>query len=214
MRIIRPVPIVVKPSFAIVVDGETEVWYFQMLKRNERSINVSIEPKIPQRKKLLEQFNLVTELSKDFTKTFWIIDLDVILKETREAKKGTKTRIQELAEYKKSIEETYEDRVEIIINNPCLEYWLLLHFEATSKYFDTCEGAEKQLKNHLKDYEKTLKYYTKQNNDIYLRLKPNLADALKNAKDLKIFDTEIPNKGISEMHLFFEATEFGKLFKK
>jgi RloB-like protein len=214
MRIIRPVPIVVKPSFAIVVDGETEVWYFQMLKRNERSINVSIEPKIPQRKKLLEQFNLVTELSKDFTKTFWIIDLDVILKETREAKKGTKTRIQELAEYKKSIEETYEDRVEIIINNPCLEYWLLLHFEAPSKYFDTCESAEKQLKKHLKDYEKTQKYYTKQDNDIYLRLKPNLADALKNAKSLKLFDTKNPNKGMTEMQLFFEASEFGKLFLK
>ena len=65
MRRIRPVPIVVKPSFAIVVDGETEVRYFQMLKRNERSINVNIEPKIPLKKKLFEQFETVIELSED-----------------------------------------------------------------------------------------------------------------------------------------------------
>lgn len=55
----------------------------------------------------------------------------------------------------------------IIVNNPCLEFWLLLHFEATSKYFDTCEGAEKQ----LKDYEKTQKQtnldsYSKNNNSL------------------------------------------------
>lgn len=82
------------------------------------------------------------------------------------------------------------------------------------KYFDTCEGAEKQLKRYLKDYEKKQKYYTNQDNDIYLRLKPNLAEALKNAKALKLFDTENPNKGMSEMQLFFESKEFGQLFKK
>jgi RloB-like protein len=214
MRKNKPVPLKSKPVFAIVVDGETEFWYFQMLVRNEKDkLNVRIKPELPSKKALYEQFKLVTELAEDYTKTFWIIDLDVVLRETREANKGTKTRIQELAEYKKSIEETYEGRVEIIINNPCLEFWLLLHFEETSKYFDKCEGAEKQLKKHLKDYEKTQKYYTKHDNDIYLRLKPYLTNALKNAKALKLFDTENPNRGISEMQLFFEATEFGKLFK-
>ena len=38
------------PSFALVVDGETEVWYLQMLKRNERDIRVSIKPEIPNKK--------------------------------------------------------------------------------------------------------------------------------------------------------------------
>ncbi len=39
------------PAFAIVVDGETEMWYLQMLKRNERDIRVSIRPEIPNKKK-------------------------------------------------------------------------------------------------------------------------------------------------------------------
>ena len=213
MRKNRPIPIKSKPTFAVVVDGDCEVWYLQMLKRNERSIVVNIEPKIPQRKRLSDQFDTVINLSKDYTKVFWIIDFDVMASETKKAKTGSKTALQSFLEYKNTIADKHNNIV-IIVNNPCLEFWLLLHFEATSKYFDACEGTEKQLKTHLEDYEKTQKYYTKQDNDIYLRLKPNLANALKNAKHLKLFDTEILDKGISEMHLFFEANEFGQLFKK
>jgi len=202
-----------KPTFAIVVDGDCEVWYLQMLKRNERSIVVNIDPKIPQRKRLSEQYENVIKLSEESTKVFWVIDFDAIVSETKSAKAGSKTAVQLFLECKKTIAEKHKNIV-IIVNNPCLEFWLLLHFEATSKYFDTCEGAEKQLKKYLKDYEKTQKYYTKEGNDIYLRLKPNLANALKNAKALKLLDTENPNKGMSEMQLFFEASEFGELFKK
>lgn len=209
----RPVPLKSKPTFAVVVDGDCEVWYLQMLKRNERSIIVNIEPKIPQRKRLSEQYESVIELSEESTKVFWIIDFDVIVSETKSAKVGSKTAIQTFLEYKKTIDEKHKNIV-VIVNNPCLEFWLLLHFEATSKYFDTCEGAENQLKKHLKDYEKTRKYYTKQDNDIYLRLKPNLTVALKNTRALRLFDAENPNKGMSEMQLFFETTEFGQLFKK
>jgi len=213
MRKIRAIPLKSKPTFAVVVDGDCEVWYLQMLKRNETSIVVNIEPKIPQRKRLSEQYENVIKLSEEYTKVFWVIDFDVIESETKNAKAGSKTATQSFIAYKNTIAEKYKNII-IIVNNPCLEFWLLLHFEATSKYFHTCKGAEKQLKKYLKDYEKTQKYYTKQDNDIYLRLKPNLADALKNANALKLFDIENPKKAMSEMQLFFEANEFGLLFKK
>ena len=55
------------PVFAVVVDGETEAWYLQMLKRNERHIRVSIKPEIPAKKSLEDQYKLVCELSdKEF----------------------------------------------------------------------------------------------------------------------------------------------------
>jgi len=213
MRKSRAIPIKSKPTFAFVVDGNCEVWYLQMLKRNEKSIVVNIEPKIPTKKSLSEQYENAITLSEESTKVFWIIDFDVIASETKSAKVGSKTALQSFLEYKKTIAEKYKNIV-IIVNNPCLEFWLLPHFETTSKYFDNCEGAEKQLKRYLKDYEKKQKYYTNQDNDIYLRLKPNLAKALKNAKALKLFDIENPNKGMSEMQLFFEPKKFGQLFKK
>ena len=72
-----------KITFTIVVDGETEVWYFQMLKRNEPGLQVNIEPKIPQKKKLSEQYEKVIELAKDYEKVFWIIDLDKIIEDSK-----------------------------------------------------------------------------------------------------------------------------------
>lgn len=71
-----------KETFTIVVDGETEVWYFQMLKRNEPGLQVNIEPKIPQKKKLSDLYEKVRELAEDFTKVYWIIDLDVVIAES------------------------------------------------------------------------------------------------------------------------------------
>ena len=157
MRKNRAIPLKSKPTFAVVVDGDCEVWYLQMLKRNERSIVVNIEPKIPQRKRLSEQYENVITLSEENTKVFWVIDFDVIASETKSAKVGSMTALQSFLKYKKTIAEKHKNIV-IIVNNPCLEFWLLLHFETTSKYFDTCEGAEKQLKKHVEEYEKTQKY--------------------------------------------------------
>ncbi len=199
-KILRPR----KDTFAIVVDGETEVWYFQMLKRNEPNIRVNIEPKIPQKKRLSDLFRKVLELSEDYTRVFWIIDLDAIIKESRKSKKGKKTGIQELKRYLKKLNEKRFENVVTILNNPCLEYWFLLHFEATTKYFPKCFNAEKELKKHLNDYEKTRKYFTKQNNDIYLKLKSRLSFAIANAKRVQRNNFEEAERGICEMNLFFE----------
>jgi len=212
MRKSRETKIKANPNFAIVVDGDTEVWYFQMLKRNERKINVNIEPKIPQKKSLIEQFDLVRFLSEDYTTVFWILDFDTIIKKTREAKKGEETAIQAFLRYRNELKNKNKNVI-IIVNNPCLEFWILLHFEKTSKYFDNCKSAEKQLKKHLKDYEKSKKYYTKQDNDIYLKLRPHLSTAIKNAVFLGSFNVENPNRAMCEMELFYNAKEFDNHFE-
>jgi hypothetical protein len=80
MRRSKKIPFANKIKFAIIVDGDCESWYLQMLKRNEKSINVDLKPEIPQNKKLKEQFEKVTELSKHYDKVFWIIDYDVIIR--------------------------------------------------------------------------------------------------------------------------------------
>ena len=80
-----------------------------------------------------------------------------------------------------------------------------MHFEQTTKYYPKCKGAEKRLKKHIANYEKTQKYFTKQDNDIYKKLKPKLTDAIKNASLTGEIDFENPGKGLSEMNLFFET---------
>lgn len=174
-----------------------------MLKRNEKSITVDLKPEIPQKKKVKDQFEKVLELAKVYDRVFWVVDFDVIVSETREAKTGAKTPLQELKEYCSVIDAKHDD-ISVIINNPCLEYWLLLHFEPIAKYFKDCDSAAKQLSKHLNDYQKTQNYYTKQNQDIYLKLKPHLVTAVENARKLGEFDFDYPFSGMTQMYLLFE----------
>ncbi len=191
-----------KNSYAIVVEGETEVWYFNMLKRNERNLIVKIEPEIPQSQELNEQFNRVKELVEYYDMVFWIIDLDKIIKETRETAKNKQPKIRELQDYFVKLK-NYNNVVKII-NNPCLEFWFLLHFKETSRYFENCSKVINMLKEKLPYYKKSKKYFTKENNDIYKSLKPYLENAIKNAKKLGEIDFENFDNSLSMMYLFFE----------
>lgn len=202
-RKIRNQPV---PTFSFV-DGKTELWYLQMLKRNERKIRLNIKPEIPNRKSIEEQYQLVVDLSKrEYLKVFWIVDLDTIIKESRETQNGKRSPLQTFIHYKGIIKKDFKNVI-VITNNPCLEFWFLLHFEKTAKLFDTCSKAEIQLKTHITDYEKTQKYFTKQDNDIYLKLKPHIKTAIDNSNSLGHFDIEEPNKAICEMHLLFSCDE-------
>ena len=206
MRNKRNIPIKVKPRFAVVVDGQTEFWYLQMLKRNERNIKVDIKPEIPQKKKLSEQYTKVLELSDDYDKVFWILDFDVILSESANAKNNKQKPIDLFLEYKSAIEAKYKN-IAIIINQPCLEFWFLIHFEHIAAQFSNCESAIKKLKKHLTDYQKTERYFTKQDNDIYLKLKIQLPTAKSNSKKMASFDRASPYSGLTEMYKLFEGAD-------
>jgi len=209
MRNKRPIPLKAKPKFAIVVDGETEFWYFQMLKRNEKLIKVDIKPEIPQRKKLSDLYSKVIELANSYDKVYWIIDLDVILSESLQAKKGQQKAIDIFLEYKRIIENKYKNVI-VIINQPCIEFWFLIHFKYTAQQFSNCDGAGKQLKKHIPDYAKSEKFFTKQDNDIYLKLKFHIAKALSNSKKLPLFNKANPSRGLSEMSKLFEDIGINK----
>ena len=202
MRDKRQNIIKVRPTFSIICEGECELWYFQMLRRNERALNLHLKPEIPQKKKLKDQFELVKENSNNYDKVYWIIDFDVVHNESRETPKGKFSALNELKNYCNQLEVKHKN-VRVIINNPCLEFWFLLHFEVTGKFFKSCDEAGTQFKKYLPDYEKTQKYFT-QNYDIYKKLKFNLNIAIENAKKLKSFTFENPNFALSEMFLLFE----------
>ena len=194
-----------KQAFAVVVDGETEYWYLDMLKQNETDIPFDIKPEILQKKNIKQQYDLVTALSKDdYDKVFWIVDLDVLLKEEREKKNSTSS-LQKFLIYWRKLSK--KNKVVVIVNNPCLEYWFLLHYKNTSKVFTACADAEKQVSQHLKGYEKTKKFFTKSNNDIYKQLKPYLQTAVSNATALGTFDAKDYSKAKCEMSLLFNTLQ-------
>lgn len=59
----------------------------------------------------------------------------------------------------------------------------------------------------MTDYDKTQRYFTKENDDIYLKLRPNLTTALQNALALGNYDHKDPTKAVSEMELLFKLLE-------
>ena len=187
---------------AFAVDGQTEYWYLQMLKQNEPNILFDITPKILQKKNIDQQYELVIALSEEeYDKVFWIVDLDVFLKEERE-KKSNSSSLQKFLAYYKSLSKN--QKVVVIVNNPCLEYWFLLHFRKTTKVFAACADAEKEVSQHLKGYEKTEKFFKKSNNDIYKQLKPYLKTAISHATALGSFDTQAYSRAMCEMPLLLE----------
>lgn len=48
-------------------------------------------------------------------------------------------------------------KIEAVISDPCFEYWLLLHYEYTTRPLDRiggCEQATRRLRRHVNDYRK------------------------------------------------------------
>ena len=194
MRKNRRVKFTAKEKITILVDGETEFWYLQMIKRNNRELAVDIKPEIPQRKKIEDQYDRVLELSKIYDKVIWIIDLDVVINDGK---------LKLVLDYRKTLEKKSNDFI-IIFNQPCLEYWLALHFKFTQPHFSNCDEATRILKKTIGNYSKSESFYTKQNDDIFLKLKPNLSTAIENSKKCGEFDFSNPQIGFSEMNKLFE----------
>jgi hypothetical protein len=66
-----------KNSCVVLVDGESEISYINNIKTS----NLKVLPEIPKHKSLKEMYKLFREKAKEFDIVFWIIDLDVVIRE-------------------------------------------------------------------------------------------------------------------------------------
>lgn len=190
-----------RKTFAIVGDGDCEKWYFQLLKDKEQ-LTINILPQLLKKASLAKQYEYVKELAKTYDKVFWIVDYDVIERESKECKKGEEKRSVEFVRYYKELSTL--KNVEIFVVNTCFEYWLLLHFKYSKKNYKDCDETGKDLKKEFPTYEKTEKFYKKNNADIYTSLKLKLSVAIKNAAALGDFDFQNPNAPVCEIHKLFD----------
>jgi hypothetical protein len=201
-RNIRQVKGAGKKVYGIIVDGQTEKWYLQMLAQYESLKNIQIKPDLVTKAKLVDQYNLVIEAEKHYDKVIWIVDLDVILKEEAEKKEGGNSPLQEFNSYYKKLNAM--QNVEVLVNTPCLEYWYLLHVKDTKDFFPSYKSMLGELrKNPIQAYTKKEKYY-KSGTDIYTKLKPNLQIAIERAKVLGKYDPENPQQAKAEIYRLFE----------
>ena len=139
-----------KPAIAIVGEGITEQIYFTQL-RNHEKIGFTVKPELPKHPDIKSIINKAIELIKykgyDFV--FCVFDLDEI------------NRNGAVREQYNELKRNHNGKQIVFIeNNPCLEFWFLLHYHQTTREFDNYGQLERLLKIHIPDYEKTQKYLT------------------------------------------------------
>ena len=162
-------------SVAIISEGDTEAWYFNQLKIEER-VHIQTYPK--EGIKLGALYNKAENLLKDgsYDYIFGLVDLDVI---------KTKQKLQKLEKLSEN------SKFYLIKSQPCFEYWFYLHKEKySSKFFSTWKNEnplKPEIKKIINKYEKSNKFYRSINGrGIYSFLRPKLINASKNS--LKLFN--------------------------
>lgn len=206
-----------KKSIAVVVDGKDEKIYVYKAKEhstNELLKRSKVKPEISDRKKSVELFRYAQDrLSEGYTQVVLIIDLDNIKKDEKDFIKFRSLYEKYLAVNNgthRGRQINWMKKLVVLINNPCLEYWYLLHFSKTTKFYDCYASLKMDLVkiDELKDYEKTEKYYTN-SPDIFLRLGglQGLETARANSKGSHFSLSTCYSVGISEMGRFFDLFE-------
>ena len=70
-----------------------------------------------------------------------------------------------------------DNKVEIILSNPCFEYWYLLHFRKTSAPFNTSQDAKSALRQEHPTYSES-------DTTIFNVVYPKTSDAIKHSKEV------------------------------
>ena len=193
-------------SIAVIADGQTEKWYLDSVKAHyhpDKLRSIRIEPQLPQKKQIRELMALAKDkVTEGYPQVVLIIDFDEILSNNEEF-----TDFKHLhQEFHNLGHADWMNKLILIVNNPCLEYWYLLHFNRTSKFYGRYSEMEADLQKCLPHYNKSEKYYCG-TPDIYARLGGNdgLTKARNNAKLFLPFDIQTcRERGVSEMSKLFD----------
>ena len=82
-------------------------------------------------------------------------------------------RIQEAIDYAK------EQKIKVVLSNPCFEVWFVLHFEDSKAPYDSSAGVIKKLKRYISGYEKKM--------DVFEVLWGKERTAIKHAEGLRTY---------------------------
>ena len=186
----------IKKSIAIIGEGETEWWYFETLRIACR-YKFKVAPDFPQHSDIPH----IAKLAEDYVKretdyVVCLVDMDRLLRLPAE-----------MATYQQ-LRKSSSPNVIWIETNPCTEFWFLLHFlpQLSTKHYETCEDVLPDLQRYMPGYEKTARYFKKNNLYKYLTEHGDLQRAIGYAKELTRLSEATPEDKIaySQMHLVFE----------
>lgn len=186
----------VKKSIAIIGEGETEWWYFETLRIACR-YKFKVAPDFPQHSDIPHMAKLAEDYVKRETdNVVCLVDMDRLLRLPKE-----------MATYQQ-LKERSRRNVIWIETNPCTEFWFLLHFlpQLSTKHYETYEDVLPDLQRYMPGYEKTARYFRKNNLYKYLTEHGDMQRAIGYAKELTRLSEATPEDKLaySQMHRVFE----------
>lgn len=136
-----------KRSVTIIGEGATEQYYFTHI-RSLFGYHYTIKPYYFSVTSLFEMDKKIAEAISDGGFAIAVFDADVSNRDEMEKKR--------LA----SIRKKYAPKSNVILcdSMTSIEYWFLLHYQNTNRYFKDSAATEQELKKHITDYEKKVKF--------------------------------------------------------
>ena len=134
-------------SVTILGEGLTEQYYFTHI-RTIFDYHYTIKPYYFSITSLLEMDKKITEAIADGGFAIAVFDADVSSRNEAEKKKL------------ESIRKKFAKKKNVILcdSMTSIEYWFLLHFENTNRFFKDSAATEQELKKYITDYEKKVKF--------------------------------------------------------
>ncbi|MBD5237134.1 MAG: RloB domain-containing protein [Bacteroidales bacterium] len=206
-KTLKATPQRLRESIAVIIDGKDEKWYIEQLREfysKEKITKIKISPEFPEKKSVHDLFEMAERLAgQSYSHIFLIIDLDNILKDAVETRKFQE-KYKVYNTKNKGRKNKWMEKLTIIINSPCLEYWYLLHFKQTNRFYPDYDALKPDLRKSnpiLKQYDKSETFYY-QSPGLFRKLEPYIEVAKANALPFDILSMH--QKGFSEMFKLFD----------
>ncbi len=139
-----------RPIITVIGEGVTERYYFQHL-RDIRHYRYNCKPRFFSHQSLEEMHRLIGEVLSDSGVAVCVFYADVTRRDDKTAK-----------EMYKKIYDDYGKRDDVILcpSMSSIEFWFLLHYLNTNKYYASSDAVIEVL-NKYHDFEKSGKYLEK-----------------------------------------------------
>lgn len=167
----------IKPVILIVTEGsQTEPKYFEHYRNRQTNIDIRVVGSrtsggetdyLSLIRKAVEYQNK-NQISVSEGDSVWVVadgDVNYNNPDPITAKDSLLSKARKMADAK---------GIQIALSNPCFEFWYLLHFQYTTKFFKDYPAVKNALTTYLPDYEKA--------GDVYNQLAEHTAIAIQNAK--------------------------------
>lgn len=188
-----------RKSVLVVCPGKTEQGYIKSVKDDRyRGMHIDLVPKLGKADKFSAGFDFIKgEYSRGEPNRIciYVNDMDSIVAQDRK---------KQYEEAKHKALKASRGELKVIESMPCIEFWFLLHFYYTSKYYPTFESLKQEIKKSIPSYDKTEVWAQK----IYSILKDNTDAAICNSK--KSMAQKLCNEGdcsYTNMHELFETLD-------